>query len=118
MKKSKKNLIINIMIILAVIIIAIILLIINRPNPNKTSEEIAKCIGSKSVLYTQLGCHYCKNQEDMFGENYKYLNVIDCWYDNRACVENNITGTPSWIIKGKKYSGVQTIEKLQELTGC
>jgi len=115
MKNKTKNLIITIIIILSITIISILAF---SKNPSKTDSETSKCIGSKSVLYTQLGCHACKAQEDMFGENYQYLNVIDCWYENQPCIDNNITATPTWIIKNQKYTGVQTIDKLKELTGC
>jgi len=115
MKKQNKSRIATILIILGIIIIALIAF---TKNPIKTDAETAKCIGSKAVLYTQLGCHACKAQEDMFGDNYAYLNVIDCWYDNQPCIDNNITATPTWIIKNERAIGVQTIDKLKELTGC
>jgi len=104
---------ITIIIILGVIILAFFL--INK-NKNETPDEIAKCIGKNSLLYTQLGCHACKTQEDLFGESYQYLNKIDCWFERDKC--EDITATPTWIIKGEKYIGVQTIEKLKELTNC
>lgn len=108
-----KKFLITIMIILGVIILSII--IISKPNP-ETSEKVAKCIGKKSILYIKLGCHACKTQEEMFGENYKYLTVIDCFYERDKCYE--IEWTPTWVIKGEKYIGVQSIEELKELTGC
>lgn len=113
MKKRTKNLIATTLIILAIIALAFLLL--NKKNP-ETTEEVAKCIGSKSVLYTQLGCHACESQKDLFGENYQYLNVIDCWYEGEKCSE--IEFTPTWIINNKKTEGVQTVDKLRELTGC
>lgn len=115
MKKENKNTLTTILIIIGIIIIALIAF---TKNPVKTDAETAKCIGSKAILYTQLGCHACKTQEDLFGENYQNLNVVDCWYDNEACINNNITATPTWIIKGEKVIGVQSIGKLKELTGC
>ncbi len=81
-----------------------------------SSEEIAMCIGENSELYVQLGCNACETQKEMFGDNYKYLNVIDCWSEKEKCSE--IQYTPTWIINGEKYTGVQSIEKLKELTGC
>ena len=102
---------------IAVIILVILLalIVINRSHP-ETDSEVAKCIGENAILYTQLGCHGCKIQEEMFGDNYKYLNVIDCWFEGDKCL--GIEYTPTWIIKGEKYIGVQSIEKLQQLTGC
>lgn len=110
----KKRLWITIMVIIGVVVFAF--LIKNGFVNGNTSQQIAECIGENSVLYVQLGCHACENQEKLFGENYQYLNVIDCWYERDKC--EDITATPTWIINGEKYVGVQTIEKLKELTGC
>lgn len=82
-------------------------------------EEQAKWIGEHSVLYVQLGCSHCKEQEDLFGINVKYLNIIDgIKAENRQkFIDAGITNVPTWIINGQKYVGVQPIEKLLELTG-
>ncbi len=113
MKKVVKNFLINIIIILAIFVIAFFIL---RNSPNNVDRETAKCIGENSVLYTQLGCHACEAQEELFGENYKYLNVIDCWGEPEKCFD--ISGTPTWKIREEKIVGVQSIEELKELTGC
>lgn len=115
MKKLNKGWVITILVAVGVLIFAIYL--INKEN-SETPKEIAQCIGEKSTLYVQLGCPHCIKQENAFGENYKYLNVVDCYYDAKACIKSNITGTPTWVINGEKYIGFQSIEKLQELTGC
>lgn len=109
----KKSNLITIVIILAVIIFSIIIL--NKPSP-ETSEEVAKCIGENSILYVQLGCHACERQKEMFGENYEFLNIIDCWFERDRC--DGITATPTWEIKGDRYEEVQNIERLKQLTGC
>jgi len=111
----KKKSWVTILIIIAVIILAII--IMTRSHP-ETDAEIAKCIGQNSELYVQLGCNTCKTQEEMFGENVKYLTIIDCWFDYEACPKKGVEYTPTWIIKGEKYEEVLSIKKLQELTGC
>jgi hypothetical protein len=115
MKAKTKNTIITIIIILAIAILAFVVL---SKKPAETDSEIVKCIGSKSILYVQLGCSHCKVQEEMFGDNLQYINKIDCWYERQSCIDNNITGTPTWIIKDQEYVGVQSIDKLKELTGC
>jgi len=111
----KKENIITILIIIAVITLA--LYIIYKPS-NGATKGIAKCIGEKSVLYTQIGCPACEKQEKMFEENYKYLNVVDCFYEREKCVQAEIKATPTWEINKNLYEGVQSIEKLKELTGC
>lgn len=115
MKKSTKKFLINILIIVIVILLA--LFILNKPSP-QTSEEVAKCIGENSVLYVQLGCSHCEDQEEMFGENAKYIEIVDCFFEKDICIEKEIPATPTWIINGEEYVGVQSISKLQEITGC
>lgn len=112
--RSKNNLI-TIMIIIGVVLLAIIIINIK---PKEIDEEITKCIGEKSELYTQLGCHACKTQEEIFGESYSNLNVIDCFYEQEKCIDKKITATPTWIINNEKYIGVQSLESLKSLTGC
>ena len=90
-------------------------MIMNKPSP-ETSKEITECIGKNSKIYVQLGCHACESQEELFGDNYQYLNIIDCFYEREKC--EGIESTPTWIIKGEKHTGVQPISTLQELTGC
>lgn len=110
MKKKKVT---TLAVIVIVIILALIILI--KPHPG-TSKEIAQCIGKNSKIYVQLGCHACESQKKLFRDNYQYLDVTDCWFERDKCSE--IEYTPTWIIKGEKYVGVQSIEKLQNLTGC
>jgi glutaredoxin len=83
------------------------------------SEKVAKWIGDHSILYVQAGCVHCKEQEDLFGGNVKYLTILDgIKPENRQkFIDAGIEGTPTWIINNQKYVGVQSIEKLKELTG-
>ena len=106
---------ITFLIVFGVIIFAIFL-ITNKGQ--ETSDEVAQCIGKNSILYTQLGCHACETQKNLFGESYKSLNKIDCYYTPEKCISANITATPTWVIKNQKYIGVQLVDELKELTGC
>jgi hypothetical protein len=84
------------------------------------SEDAVKYIGTHSVVYVQAGCIHCKEQEDLFGDSWKYINSVDCLSseENRqACILANITGTPTWVINGQKYEGRKTIAELENLTG-
>lgn len=109
----KKRSVITLIIVLAVIVLAVIVLV--KPHPD-ASEEFAKCVGENSILYVQKGCHACEYQENVFGDNYKYLTVVDCWVEREKC--EGIAGTPTWFIKGEDYIGLKNIEQLKELTGC
>lgn len=105
----------SLIVVIAVIILAVFLI---KRNSNGVPKETALCIANNSVVYTQLGCYACESQEKLFGNSYQYLNEIDCFYKRDKCVEAEITATPTWIINGEKYLGVQTIEKLKNITGC
>ena len=110
MKKSNG---VTILIIIAILIFAFVIL--TKPTSG-VSGETAKCIAEKSILYVQKGCVHCANQEKMFGSSYKYLNTIDCFYKPEMC--SAITGTPTWVINGQSYVGIQSIERLKQLTEC
>lgn len=105
--------VITFIIILAVLVLAFT--IMNRAHPN-IEKSVAECIGEKSTLYVQLGCSACEKQEEMFGDDYQYLEVVDCFFDRELCGE--IQYTPTWIINGEEHVGVQSIDELKNLTGC
>ncbi len=109
---NKKYWIAGILVILAVVVYYFA----TNNNSLSVSEDVAKCIGGNSVLYTQEGCIHCIRQEEMFGDSFKFLNVVDCTGNWDKCPD--VTGTPTWMINGEKYIGVQEIEKLRSLTGC
>lgn len=114
MKKINKSRLTTIAIIIAIILISFFSL---RPSKSiLTNEETIKCIGERSTLYVQLGCSHCKTQEDLFGDNLEYINLIDCFYETEKCAD--IKGTPTWDINGDIITGVQSIETLKELTKC
>ena len=113
MNEKKRKEIVKIVFIILILII--LTLIFYTPKADAT-EDISKCIGQNSILYTQLGCGACIKQEQIFGEYYENLNIIDCFYEEEKCSE--IEYTPTWIINEEKYVGVQEIEKLKQLTNC
>lgn len=82
------------------------------------SVETTKCIAENSVLYVSQGCIYCREQENLFGENYQYITAVDCKLEPKKCLEAEITGTPTWVINGTKLVGVQDIETLKRVTNC
>ncbi len=115
MKRKTKSTLFTILILIAIVAFAIIFL---TKKPPETDEEVVKCIASKSTIYTQFGCRACDMQKEMFGENSKYLNEVNCFYDRQACEKEEILATPTWISGRKRVEGIQSIEKLRELTGC
>jgi len=116
----KKDTIIYLILGAIVIIILAVIFLNQDPDtpPIIVSEEIAKCIGEKAIVYSSATCSACKKQAELFGESYKHIPLIDCHTDSQKCAQAQITATPTWIINNQEYIGVQSVEKLQELTEC
>jgi hypothetical protein len=110
-----KNFALTVLIIIIVILVALAIIYLPK---NNVEKETAQCIGKNSVLYVQLGCRACETQEELFGDSYQYLNVVDCFFERELCAEKEIGATPTWIINNVTYKGVQKIKTLEELTGC
>lgn len=108
-----KNKVITILTVLLVLAIAFIII---NSKQNETPKEIAQCIGNNAILYVQNGCPHCTTQENMFGDNLEYLNIVTCNDNWENC--QDIRGTPSWEINGQIIVGVKSIEFLQNATGC
>ena len=87
---------------------------------NIASENVSKWIGTHAMVYVQAGCIHCKEQEDLFGSNWKYITSFDCASSTehaQVCSIAGITGTPTWVINGQQYIGTQSIDTLKQLTG-
>ncbi len=114
----KKKSLISLGVILIVILIVVGIKVVLPLYHPITSDEVAKCIGTKATLYTQLGCHACETQEKIFGDSYEFVSVVDCFFEREKCIAKNIQATPTWIINKETYKGTRSIEQLKELTGC
>jgi hypothetical protein len=120
-KKSEKKNLSTILVVLGIIVVAGIIILFKVLNTgSEVSSNLAKCIGEKAQVYVQAGCSHCADQEAMFGSNWQYINSTDCATKEYAqlCYNLKIPGTPTWIINGTQYPGVQSIETLANLTGC
>lgn len=120
-KVTKKVGIDSNVLVIGLIIIAVLAYVIlsgRGSNADIPDKSIVQCIASKSTIYISPGCHACASQKEMFGENFEYLNYVDCLVEGEKCSEENITRVPTWLINGQRLEGVQPIEKLINLTGC
>jgi hypothetical protein len=113
-----KDLKIYLILIIAVLGIIGGILAIKNYNSDKLTEESAKCIAAKSVIYSQIGCSHCLEQKKLLGNFTSLFNIIECDNSPEKCSEAEIIRTPTWVINRGKYEGLQTIKKLKELTGC
>ncbi|MEM7555034.1 MAG: vitamin K epoxide reductase family protein [Cyanobacteria bacterium P01_A01_bin.84] len=79
-----------------------------------------KEIGAKK--YAAWSCPHCYEQKQLFGEEAaKELDIIECQPRGvdpkpEQCQAAKIPGFPTWIIKGQQYSGVQSLNKLADLS--
>ena len=53
-------------------------------------KKTAECIASTSKVYISGQCENCVMQEEVFGESYIYMNVIDCKLNQEDCIEKDI----------------------------
>lgn len=82
-------------------------------------EEFAKCLTGKAVVvYGNDFCQYTGKQLNWFGKSEKHLDYVKCAENKELCDSKGVKITPTWEINGKMYEGVQSFEKLSELSGC
>lgn len=82
-------------------------------------DDFAKCLTERGVVvYGNDFCSYTGKQLNYFGNSERYLNYVKCVKEQELCDEKGIDTTPTWEIDGEMYEGVQTFEKLSDLTGC
>lgn len=79
---------------------------------------------SGAKFYAAYWCSHCYEQKILFGqEAVKQLPYVECSPDGlgapiaKVCQDAGIEGFPTWEINGQRYSGVQSLQKLAELSG-
>jgi hypothetical protein len=82
-------------------------------------DNFAKCLAQKgTTMYGAEWCGNCKQQKEMFGESFNYVNYVECPDNQALCEQMGIQVYPTWIINGVHYPGTQSFETLSSLTGC
>ena len=88
----------------------------NKPGEYDT---FAKCLSEKDItMYGTEWCSHCKNQKKAFGKSFQYVNYVDCDFQKSECDNAGVSGYPTWIVDGEKYSGEQPLSRLAYLSGC
>ncbi len=86
--------------------------------------ELAKHLTEVGVVnYSAFWCPHCYDQKQLFGkEAFSEINMVEC--DGRGkngnpqkCIDAQVKAFPTWVIDGKVYQGVQSLDKLADLTG-
>lgn len=101
---------------LALLLSALVMLLLTSPNPGPV--DMVECMKGEVIVYHSSLCSACSQQRALLGEAFWRLDNVDCAADRTSCSKVGITSVPSWVIDGRIYVGIQSLEKLEELTGC
>ena len=104
-----------------IILLAILIIISSCKNTDSNSEKdiLAKCLTEKEAkFYGASWCGHCKSQKELFGDSMQYIDYVECTEKQQTCTAAGIRAYPTWIINDKVHEGVQSLDKLKELTGC
>jgi glutaredoxin len=123
-KKKVRNWIIIIVAILIIVGVAYVLAF-NSSNKNGKYDDFAKCLTEKNVtMYGTWWCPHCKDQKELFGKSWQYVNYIECSTpDGNAqlpvCTNAGIEGYPTWELgNGSRIDKVISLKYLSGLTDC
>jgi uncharacterized membrane protein len=78
---------------------------------------------SGARFYGAYWCPHCQEQKEMFEASADRLPYIECTPNGRsgarsmACTANDIRDYPTWIIDGRRYTGVLPVAELARLSG-
>jgi uncharacterized membrane protein len=73
-------------------------------------------------FYGASWCPHCTEQKHLFGSSEKRIPYIECSPGGpkapqaTACKEKNIQSYPTWIINGQRYTGIQPLDALAQLS--
>ena len=83
------------------------------------AEHLAK---SEAKFYGASWCPHCSEQKHLFGSSEKRIPYVECSPGGPkapqapVCKEKNIQSYPTWIINGQRYTGIQPLDTLAQLT--
>lgn len=86
----------------------------------ETLDAFARCLARSGVMmYGTDSCPHCQNEKKAFGESFRFIRSIECTRDPRACLSQNISRYPTWILgDGRRLIGEQGLARLAEASGC
>lgn len=100
-------------------IVVLVLAFVVWPDGSGEYDDFAKCLAdSRAVMYGTDWCGHCNNQKEMFGKSFEFVNFVNCDFQREECLIAGVESYPTWNIAGENYVGVQSLERLGELSGC
>jgi hypothetical protein len=87
--------------------------------PKKNYDVFAQCLAEKGfTMYGAVWCPHCKDQKNMFGSSFQYVKYVECPDNVKLCEDEGINGYPTWKFGSTTLEGIQSFEKLSELSQC
>ena len=83
------------------------------------AEHLSK---SDAKFYGASWCPHCSEQKQLFGGSVKRVPYVECSPGGPnapsapTCKEKNISSYPTWIINGQRYTGIQPLDTLAQLS--
>lgn len=83
------------------------------------AEHLSK---SDAKFYGASWCPHCAEQKQLFGGSVKRVPYVECSPGGPngpsapICKEKNISSYPTWIINGQRYTGIQPLDALAQLS--
>ncbi len=109
---------------IAVVLIIAVLYFVEESRPGEY-DAFAQCLSdANATFYGAYWCGHCKEQKDVFGKSFKYLNSVECSLPNNAgqtqeCTDAGIRGYPTWkFADGSEHLGPASFDVLSAKTGC
>lgn len=81
--------------------------------------NFTQCLTNRGVtLYSVSNITEYEKQREMFNTSFHYIVYVNCINETLKCNAEKIYEYPTWVIEGKKYIGVHTLNNLSALSGC
>jgi hypothetical protein len=98
---------------------------LSQKSESRSLEDFTQCLTQKGIkLYGSSGDISTQKQKAMFGRAINYLTYIECIEPESKellfeCQAEGIKTFPTWEFPNKeRKSGILSLEKLKELSGC
>jgi len=75
------------------------------------------------TMYGAYWCPHCQEQKELFGSAFEQVPYVECSPNGpgtpqaQECTEAGITSYPTWIINGRTYVGLRSLEALAAASG-
>jgi len=94
-----------------------------RSSSSPAEQALAKHLTAVgAACYSAWWCPHCQEQRELFGKEAVALApFVECSTvqrkETQVCKDKDISGYPTWIIRGKTYGGAQSLAELAEFSG-